>query len=110
VNDLLDLNSLRSGKMSICLAPFDLRALCREVVEEHNEGSVLSKEQQETIFEPFYRSPDAQSSATPGWGLGLAISKEIIVQHGGRLWVESSKEKGTTFFVALPLPTSSESV
>jgi len=173
VNDLLDLNRLRSGKMSICQAPFDLRALCREVGEEqqtltgrvidlrlladpvvvhadarrlsqvvtnlvsnalkysptnarvcvevqqhsgevilavHNEGSVLSKEQQETIFEPFYRCPEVQSSAIPGWGLGLAISKEIIVQHGGRLWVESSKEKGTTFFVALPLPTSLESV
>ena len=71
---------------------------------------MLSKEQQEAIFEPFYRSPDTQSSEVPGWGLGLAISKEIIVQHDGRLWVESSREKGTTFFVALALPMSSESV
>jgi signal transduction histidine kinase len=179
VNALLDLNTLRSGKMPVCLAPCDMRRLCRQVVEEqqalagramdlrlpadpvviqadgrklsevvsnlltnalkyspantlirvevsqrpavvlpvireallavHNEGPVLSKEQQETLFEPFYRSPEAHSSATPGWGLGLTICKEIVMQHSGRIWVESSQEQGTTFFVALPLPTSSES-
>jgi signal transduction histidine kinase len=74
-----------------------------------NEGSVLSKEQQEALFEPFYRSLEARSSATSGWGLGLAICKEIVLQHGGRIWVESSQEKGTIFFVALPLSTRSES-
>jgi signal transduction histidine kinase len=173
VNDLLDLNSLRSGKMPVRLAPFDLRTLCQEVVEEHqtltdrlidlrlptdpmvvqgdarrlaqvvhnlvsnalkysptnarvcvevyqrpgevilvvqNDGSVLSKAQQESIFEPFYRSSDVQSSAIPGWGLGLALSKEIVEQHHGHLWVESSKEQGTTFFVAVPLFTGSDSV
>ncbi|WP_244422491.1 sensor histidine kinase [Ktedonobacter racemifer] len=74
-----------------------------------NESPVLSQEQQKTLFEPFYRSPEARSSATPGWGLGLAICKEIVLQHSGRIWVESSEEKGTIFFIALPLPTSSES-
>jgi signal transduction histidine kinase len=73
-----------------------------------NEGPVLSKKQQRTLFEPFYRSPEARSSGIPGWGLGLAISKEIVLQHRGRISVESSEEKGTNFFVALPLPTSLE--
>lgn len=48
-----------------------------------NESPVLSQEQQKTLFEPFYRSPEARSSATPGWGLGLAICKEIVLQHSG---------------------------
>jgi signal transduction histidine kinase len=175
VKELLDINTLRSGKMPVHLALCDLCGLCRQVVEEQqalagrsidlrlpadpvivhvdngrfsqvvsnalkyspvntlirvevsqrpgevilaireallavsNEGPVLSKAQQESLFEPFYRSPDVQSSATPGWGLGLAICKEIVVQHSGCIWVESSAEKGTTFFVALPLPTNSES-
>ncbi len=133
VNDLLDINILRSGKMPVHLAPCDLCDLCRRVIEEqnaltgrqidlkrffcplvlqidegrlsqvvtnlvtnalkyapanttiraevgrrpeeailavYNESPVLSKEQQETIFEPFYRCPEAQSSTVSGWGLG----------------------------------------
>jgi signal transduction histidine kinase len=80
------------------------------ILAVHNDdGPVLSKEQQKTIFEPFSRGPEAQSSAISGWGLGLAICKEIVERHGGRLWVESSEEMGTTFFATLPLPTGSES-
>lgn len=69
----------------------------------HNEGAGLAQEEQQTIFEPFYRTSLARSSETPGWGLGLAISKEIVEQHKGNLWVESAEGKGATFFVSLPL-------
>ncbi|GLV60570.1 hypothetical protein KDH_73890 [Dictyobacter sp. S3.2.2.5] len=81
------------------------------LLEVHNTGSHIPQEQQEHIFEPFYRAPGAQASSKKGWGLGLAISKEIVERHGGRLWVESSEEKGTTFFVSLPSPsTATETV
>src|SRR6185312_15876202 len=73
------------------------------VVAIHNEGPAIPRSQREVLFEPFYRGPDVQSSPVPGWGLGLAISKEIVDQHGGRIRVESSKEQGTTFFLELPL-------
>lgn len=68
-----------------------------------NEGPVIAKEQQEKIFEPLYRTPEAQTSKVSGWGLGLALSKEIVEQHGGRIWVESAAGEGTTFGVELPL-------
>ncbi|MBO0792766.1 MAG: sensor histidine kinase, partial [Ktedonobacteraceae bacterium] len=68
----------------------------------HNDGSSLSLEQQEHLFEPFYRGPNLWCSATLGWGLGLTISKHLVEQQGGRIWVESSEQQGTTFFVALP--------
>jgi signal transduction histidine kinase len=68
------------------------------IVQVHNDGSVIPQEQQEHIFEPFYRLPSNEE----GSGLGLAISKEIVERHGGHIWVESSEEKGTTFFVKLP--------
>jgi signal transduction histidine kinase len=73
------------------------------IIQVHNEGRAIPQEQQANIFEPFYRTPDAQSSSKKGWGLGLAISREIVERHGGRIWVESTEEHGTTFFVELPV-------
>jgi signal transduction histidine kinase len=75
----------------------------KAILQVHNEGTPIPQEQQTNIFEPFYRTPTAQSSSKKGWGLGLAISKQIVERHGGRIWVESSKGKGTTFSVELPI-------
>lgn len=73
------------------------------IIEIHNDDSELSQEQQERIFEPFYRTPAAEASFK-GWGLGLTISKECVMRHGGRIWVESAEKRGVTFFVELPSP------
>jgi signal transduction histidine kinase len=73
------------------------------ILEVHNEGTTLSPEQLEQIFEPFYRTHDAENSPIKGWGLGLAISKEIVERHRGQIWAESSEGKGITFFVKLPI-------
>jgi signal transduction histidine kinase len=72
------------------------------LLQIHNEGPALSREQQKRLFEPFYRTPFAENVHREGWGLGLPISKEIVERHGGRIRVESSTERGTTFFVELP--------
>ena len=69
----------------------------------HNYGQVIQEKQQKLIFEPFYRTREAEYSGVQGLGLGLSISKEIVEQHAGEIWVESSEKKGTTFFVRLPL-------
>lgn len=71
-------------------------------IQVHNDGQPIPAQQQKRIFEPYYRTPDARSSREKGWGLGLAICKEIVERHQGRIWVESSNERGTTFFVRLP--------
>ncbi|WP_438445519.1 vancomycin resistance histidine kinase VanS [Gorillibacterium sp. sgz5001074] len=65
-----------------------------------NAGSI-PKDKLATIFEKFYRLDDARSSGTGGAGLGLAIAKEIIAQHGGQIYAESS-DTYTTFTVELP--------
>ncbi len=74
----------------------------RVTIEIHNEGTPIPQEQQENIFEPFYRAGNAQSSSKQGWGLGLAICKDIIERHNGHIRVSSTPQEGTTFCVELP--------
>jgi signal transduction histidine kinase len=77
------------------------------MLQVHNEGPALSQEQQEHLFEPFYRTPSAQAMFGEGWGLGLTISKDIVERHGGHIWVESAEGKGVTCCVQLPFQTGS---
>lgn len=73
------------------------------IIEVHDIGKVISPDQQTRIFDLFYRAPGAEGSSKGGWGLGLAICKDIVERHAGRIWCESSEDKGTSFFVELPL-------
>jgi PAS domain S-box-containing protein len=54
------------------------------------------------LFERFYRSSKPDTSIS-GLGIGLYLAKQVIVRHGGHLWVESVPGQGATFFVLLPL-------
>jgi signal transduction histidine kinase len=166
VDELLDVNSMRSGKAALKLKKADLTALCKDVVEDQrlltgreilfeeqgepivtlvdsdrfsqvltnlisnavkyssedkpvcvelgrmdgrvvlsvkDQGRGIAKDQLQHIFEMFYRTPDAQSSSEHGLGLGLSISKDIVERHGGRIWCESERGKGSTFSVEFPV-------
>jgi two-component system phosphate regulon sensor histidine kinase PhoR len=71
------------------------------LVSVSDTGIGIPQEELPRIFERFYKVD--KSRATQGSGLGLAISKHIISAHGGRIWVESSEGKGSTFYFTLPL-------
>lgn len=66
-------------------------------------GVGIPKEKKDKVFEQFFRVSGPNHSTVPGLGLGLYISSEIIKRQGGRIWVESSEGKGSTFCIALPL-------
>ncbi|GAB62129.1 two-component sensor kinase [Candidatus Jettenia caeni] len=66
-------------------------------------GCGISKEDQEKVFERFYRIIGSDQKTYPGLGLGLYIAAEIIKRHNGKIWVESEKGKGSTFCFSLPL-------
>ena len=55
------------------------------------------------IFDPFYRVKNHDADAQSGMGMGLAVVKELVELHGGRVWVESTFGEGAIFHVALPL-------
>lgn len=73
------------------------------VISVRDEGMGLDRNQQKKIFDRFFRAVDPESSSIPGMGIGLYISSEIIKFHGGRIWVESEKGKGSTFIFSIPL-------
>lgn len=70
-------------------------------VEDHGIG--IDQTHHEKIFERFYQVTDPEEKTYPGLGIGLYISSEIVARHHGRMWMESSKGKGSIFYVALPM-------
>lgn len=68
-----------------------------------DQGIGIPKEEQGRLFEPFYRASNASVRNYAGVGLGLHITREIIVRHGGEIRVDSEEGRGTTFIVDLPL-------
>jgi signal transduction histidine kinase len=68
-----------------------------------DQGPGMTAEESRRIFDRFYRTEAAQVSEHPGFGLGLAIAREIASHHGGDLRVESTPGAGSRFTLALPL-------
>ncbi|MDB4904373.1 MAG: hypothetical protein JWQ63_3654 [Mucilaginibacter sp.] len=69
-------------------------------VKDHGIGIPL--EMQDKIFDMFTEAKRSGTAGEQSFGLGLAISKQIVEAHGGTIWFESKENNGTTFFVKLP--------
>jgi signal transduction histidine kinase len=72
-------------------------------IDVTDTGIGIPEQVQETIFERFYRADHPVVRQQAGTGLGLPIAKSLIEMHGGRLWLCSEVDKGSTFSFALPL-------
>src|SRR3990172_10651435 len=73
-------------------------------VSVSDTGPGISAADQQRIFEEFYQGDSSSTRAKGGTGLGLAIARRIVELHGGRIWVESTRGKGSTFTFTLPIP------
>ena len=71
------------------------------IAEIRNRGPVIAPADRDRIFDRFYRASQTRFGA-PGTGLGLSIVRKIADAHRGRVWVESSEDGTTVFFLAMP--------
>lgn len=72
-------------------------------VHIQDTGQGIPKEALPHLFTKFFRVSGALESGSKGTGLGLYISKAIIIMHHGKIWVESEFNKGSTFSFSLPI-------
>lgn len=71
-------------------------------ISVQDEGMGISPDAQNNIFERFHQLESGYTRRAGGLGIGLALARELIEMHGGRIWVYSEEEKGSTFTIALP--------
>jgi PAS domain S-box-containing protein len=87
------------GRVAVRFAQSDGAA----VLEVEDTGLGIPADEQQRLFERFYRTRSAQVHAVRGTGLGLSIAQAIAEAHGGRIGLTSIEGEGTTFRVELPL-------
>lgn len=92
-------NALKYAPGSKITIGLEKTAEGRAVIWVRDEGPGISKEFQSKIFDRYERG--VSKSSEGGLGLGLYISRQIIENHGGTLWLESEPSKGSKFFVVL---------
>jgi PAS domain S-box-containing protein len=74
----------------------------RLVIGVSDSGKGLSSSEQARIFGPFQRLENTRPDQARGAGLGLMVCRRLVEAHGGKIWVESKKGSGSTFFFSLP--------
>jgi len=72
-------------------------------------GPGIGAEDIQHVFDRFYRADKSRQRDSGGLGLGLAIAKSIVENHGGRIWAESPEDSGTTFVIMLPVVDTHQS-
>ena len=81
------------------------------VVTVMDDGEGIAPSELPHVFDRFYRADRARVRATGGTGLGLSIARQLVLAHGGDLWVQSppaGAERGTAFGFTLPAAETDE--
>jgi signal transduction histidine kinase len=95
-----------SGEVGISVKKSDGAFL----VSVSDTGPGIPENQYQKIFEEFQQIDNSSTRSKGGSGLGLAIARKIVEMHGGRIWVESTVGKGSTFSFSLPVQIETDVV
>jgi signal transduction histidine kinase len=90
----------QSGKIRVLARLSQNRGFA--VIEIRDHGRGISEEDLPRIFDVFFMSDRSRNKAAKSYGLGLAIAKEIVVAHGGKIWARSKLGSGTSIYASLP--------
>jgi signal transduction histidine kinase len=90
------------GNVTVELA-IPVEAGNRAVISVVDTGIGIGPDDQVRLFEKFYRIKRSTGSGAAGTGLGLALVKSIVERHKGKVWVNSRLNRGSTFYISLPL-------
>jgi two-component system sensor histidine kinase VicK len=96
-------NSVRYSYPSSNVAIHAWQECARVFCSVGDQGIGISAGDLENIWDRMWRSGDERVRAVPGGGIGLTFAQAIILRHGGRIWVESELDEGTTVTFVLPL-------
>ena len=97
IRNLLE-NAAKHGRPPVRIRVERKGEAARVVVRDHGEG--IAPGERERVFEPFYR-PAGRAESLGGWGLGLALVRQIAERHGGRAVCEAEPQGGSRFVVDL---------
>lgn len=96
-------NALRYGRKKESEVSVDFSKQARGyILKIHDNGLGIPKQDQPHIFERFYRAHNAANIDSEGSGLGLYMVKLFTEAAGGKVWFESTEDKGTTFYIHFP--------
>ena len=104
LTNLVD-NAIKYAKTGVTVTLRAWRSNGEVRIEIHNSGSYISQDVLPRLFESFYRAEGSRArddDGARGTGLGLAIARGFIEAHGGNIWADSVRARGTTFSFTLP--------
>jgi len=93
--------TLENGRINASMKYLEKEKVLQFQIQDNGIG--IPKDQQNRIFTKFFRGANVLRMDTDGNGLGLFICKNIVEAHNGKIWFESEENKGTTFYLNLPV-------
>ena len=95
-------NAVKYSGNEVCIgihASLEDKRLCMKIKDN---GIGIPLQEQERVFEKFYRAQNIPDANLPGIGLGLSYVKLMVEAHGGNITLQSQPGKGTTFTIEIP--------